>query len=186
MFSSEDEKITIGTTSLEKGVVVHQKITDPFKRMIRNALKEQRIILLERKNELEIWDGSAQQRFKKAFGLTNEKARQWILEGINKEILLNNEIPISNFKKTKENVYASVNSSDLEHNINIGEKFSKAPLTGENSQVVTLCHEMSHFDDILGTKDLGEGSPRSYAVSLARKCDERTMQSSYNFEMYFV
>ncbi|MNC15824.1 hypothetical protein D3C75_636550 [compost metagenome] len=108
--------------------------------MIRNALKEQRIILLERKNELEIWDGCAQQRFKKAFGLTNEKARQWILEGINKEILLNNEIPISNFKKTKENVYASVNSSDLEHNINIGEKFSKAPLTGENSQVVTLCH----------------------------------------------
>ncbi|MGK7246912.1 bacteriophage T4 gp5 trimerization domain-containing protein [Buttiauxella agrestis] len=119
-------------------------------------------------------------------GSSFEKARQWILEGINKEILLNNEIPISNFKKTKENVYASVNSSDLEHNINIGEKFSKAPLTGENSQVVTLCHEMSHFDDILGTKDLGEGSPRSYAVSLARKCDERTMQSSYNFEMYFV
>ena len=106
--------------------------------------------------------------------------------GLTRKHSVNKEMHISNFKKTKENVYASVNASDLEHNINIGEKFSKAPLTGEDSQVLTLCHEMSHFDDILGTEDLGGNSPRSYAISLAKNGDERTMQSSYNFEMYFL
>lgn len=79
-----------------------------------------------------------------------------------------------------------MNATDLKHNINIGKKFLKAPVNGEESQVLTLCHEMSHFDDILGTEDLGGNSPRNFAISLARNGDERTMQSSYNFEMYFL
>ncbi|KNC93003.1 hypothetical protein GM30_14555 [Trabulsiella odontotermitis] len=135
---------------------------------------------------MERWDLNAKKRFITIFGFENEKARQWILNGINKMINLNETIPIDNFIKLDENVYASVNSTDLDHKINIGRKFSKAPLTGQDSQVVTLCHEMSHFDDILGTKDLGENNPKQYAKSLARLKDERTMQNSYNFELYFV
>lgn len=178
-------KKTTGTTSLDENHVVHQKITDPFKAMIRNALNKQHEILMQRKYELEVWNEQHQARFKKVFGFVNDKARAWILEGIKKEIELNETIPLSNFIKINENVYANVNSTDLQHKINIGKKFSKAPLIGKDSQVVTLCHEMSHFDDILATKDLGEHSPKSYAIALALKGDDRTMQSSYNFEMYF-
>lgn len=183
---TNNHQTTTGTTSLKEGNVKSQKITDPFKKMIRNALKHQLAILLERKKELELWDKNAQVRFSEAFGFTNEKARRWILSGIDKEIELNQTIPISNFIKVDENVYASVNPTDLEHKISIGKKFLKAPVTGAESQVVTLCHEMSHFDDILGTEDLGGQSPRSFAKSLAKIGDERTMQSSYNFEMYFI
>ncbi|WP_080993357.1 M35 family metallo-endopeptidase [Trabulsiella odontotermitis] len=154
--------------------------------MIREALREQHKKLLKCKKEMERWDLNAKKRFITIFGFENEKARQWILNGINKMINLNETIPIDNFIKLDENVYASVNSTDLDHKINIGRKFSKAPLTGQDSQVVTLCHEMSHFDDILGTKDLGENNPKQYAKSLARLKDERTMQNSYNFELYFV
>ena len=181
-----NQQTTTGITSLKEGNIVSQQITDPFIKIIKNALKEQLIILETRKKELERWDKNAQDRFIKAFGFANEKAKQWILAGINKEISLNKSIPIENFKKVDENVYASVNATDLKHNINIGKKFLKAPVNGEESQVLTLCHEMSHFDDILGTEDLGGNSPRNFAISLARNGDERTMQSSYNFEMYFL
>lgn len=184
--TKENQQTTTGITSIKEGNVIHQKITNPFIKMIKNALREQLIILQKRKEELETWDNDAQDRFKKVFGFTNEKARQWILSGIEKEIALNQNIPISNFKKIDENVYASVIATDLTHIIKIGKKFIKAPVTGNDSQVLTLCHEMSHFDDILGTEDLGGSSPRNFAKSLARNGDERTMQSSYNFEMYFL
>ncbi|WHP31569.1 M35 family metallo-endopeptidase [Trabulsiella odontotermitis] len=186
MENSKDEKATIGTTSLEQNNIFHQKITDPFKKMIREALKEQHKILLKYKQEIEAWDADAKIKFIKTFGFENEKARLWILNGIKKELALNETIPLDNFIKLDENVYASVNSTDLDHKINIGRKFSKAPLTGQDSQVVTLCHEMSHFDDILGTKDLGEKNPKQYAKKLAKLKDERTMQNSYNFELYFI
>ncbi|EAS1760954.1 hypothetical protein OY11_24550, partial [Salmonella enterica] len=182
----DNVKITTGITSTEKEYFVSKKITDPFIKIIKNALKEQLNILTVRKGELELWDDAAKIRFDKAFGFTDEKARRWILSGIVKEIKLNQSIPISNFIKTNENIFASVNPTDLEHRINIGKKFIKAPVTGSESQVVTLCHEMSHFDDILGTEDLGGGNPRSFAKKLADNGDERTMQSSYNFEMYFL
>lgn len=186
MTDTSDKRATFGETSLIENNVIHQKITDPFKIMIRRALNAQYNALLIKKGELEVWDLSAQRKFKESFGITSEKARKWILDGINKEIELNQSIPISNFIKSDKHVYAFVNGTDLEHIVNIGTKFSKAPLTGNDSQVVTLCHEMSHFDDILGTEDLGENSPRNYAKSLARHGDDRTMQNSYNFEMYFI
>ncbi|WP_446028858.1 M35 family metallo-endopeptidase [Lelliottia amnigena] len=179
------EKSTTGKTSLDENNVMQQRIKDPFKSMIRVALNQQHKALMQRKSELETWGESAQARFKKSFGFADEKARIWILEGIKKELMLNESISINNFIKINENVYANVNSTDLEHNINIGKKFYKAALIGKDSQVVTLCHEMSHFDDILATKDLGGNSPRKYAINLAAKGDERTMQNSYNFEMYF-
>jgi len=185
MGNDKVNKKTTGKTSLDENNVVEKKITDPFKSMIRTALNKQHEILMQRKSELDIWDKEHKARFKKVFGFVNDKARAWILEGVKKEIELNENMPLSNFIKSKENVYANVNSTDLEHKINIGKKFYKAPLTGRDSQVVTLCHEMSHFDDILATKDLGGSSPRQYAIALAAKGDERTMQSSYNFEMYF-
>lgn len=183
---SENKKITAGDTSSKEDNIMHQKITDPFKKMIRIALNAQREALLQRQKELVAWDFNAQKRFNNAFGFVNEKARRWILNGINKEIELNESIPLENFIKFNENVYASVNATDLNHIINIGKKFSKAPLNGSDSQVVTLCHEMSHFDDILGTEDLGGNSPRNFAKSLADAGDERTMQNSYNFELYFI
>lgn len=184
--SKKNHQETSGVTSLNEKNIVYQQITDPFEKMIKIALKEQLKILNIRKKELEVWDDDAKDRFKKAFGLTDEKARQWILSGIKKEIELNQSISISNFIKINKNVYASVNATDLKHRIYIGKKFINAPLTGEESQVLTLCHEMSHFDDIIGTEDLGGKSPRNFAKKLAKNSDERTMQSSYNFEMYFL
>lgn len=183
-----DEKsgVTVGVTSLKPTNVMHQKITNPFHRIIKNSLSEQLILLRIREKELEVWDRNAFERFKAVFGFANEKSRQWILSGVKKEIQLNLNIPISNFIKVEQNIFASVNATDLEHKIYIGNKFIKAPVTGEDSQVITLCHEMSHFDDVLGTKDLGGGAPKVFAKALAEKRDEMTMQSSYNFEMYFI
>lgn len=179
------KKSTTGRTAIGDDNIVYQKITDPFKLMIRNALNAQHSVLTKRKQELEVWDENAKNNFKYAFGFANDKSRQWILAAVNKEINLNETIPLTNFIKVDEHVYANVNSFDLEHKINIGRKFRKSPLTGKDSQVVTLCHEMSHFDDILAARDLGGDHPRSFAEELIKNGSEQTMQSSYNFEMYF-
>lgn len=50
--TKENQQTTTGITSIKEGNVIHQKITNPFIKMIKNALKEQLIILQKRKKSL--------------------------------------------------------------------------------------------------------------------------------------
>ncbi|PLR30091.1 hypothetical protein CYR32_19455 [Chimaeribacter coloradensis] len=81
-----------------------------------------------------------------------------------------------------KNVYAFVSKGDKDHYINIGNKFISAPLRGKDSKVVTLCHEMSHFDDVLSTFDKGF---RAGGMKLSQEGDPKALESAYNFERYF-
>lgn len=47
-----NQQTTTGITSLKEGNIVSQQITDPFIKIIKNALKEQLIILETRKKNL--------------------------------------------------------------------------------------------------------------------------------------
>ncbi|WP_411814049.1 M35 family metallo-endopeptidase [Cronobacter malonaticus] len=86
------------------------------------------------------------------------------------------------FRFADQNVYAYVSNRDSEHYITIASKFLSAPMNGKDSKVVTLCHEMSHLDDVLGTSDDGL---RAGGIKMAIDGKPEALMSSYNFERYF-
>ncbi|WP_457975966.1 hypothetical protein [Enterobacter sp. SA197] len=84
--------------------------------------------------------------------------------------------------------------------VNIFQKFVCKPLTGQYSQVSTLCHELSHFyrhgnngeyggmgtDDIpIDTKDKNETGYLLKANDLVKKNSQYVFKSAYNIERYF-
>lgn len=81
-----------------------------------------------------------------------------------------------------QHVYAYVSNADKDHYITIANKFLSAPMNGKDSKVVTLCHEMSHFNDVLGTTDDGL---RAAAIKLIQEGKPEALDTPYNFERYF-
>ena len=55
-------------------------------------------------------------------------------------------------------------------------------MNGKDLKVVTLCHEMSHFNDVLGTTDDGL---RAGAIKLIQEGKPEALDTAYNFERYF-
>lgn len=80
--------------------------------------------------------------------------------------------------------------------INIYQRFTNKVLTGVESQVSTLCHELSHFfregekGELggMGTYDMREtagGSYLQYAKELKKKSSQLVFRNAYNIELYF-
>ncbi|WP_052184450.1 hypothetical protein [Rahnella aquatilis] len=191
-----NDKVTIGTPTKDDNNIVTNKITNKFDKMIIETLDEQKKVLTKRKLDLETWGENEKKEFEKIFGIKDEKARQWILLGVDRMLTLNSELKTSNFRPVDENVHASVNKTqDRDFIIDIGKKFGNDKMRGRDSRVATLCHEMSHYGIILNTSDMTPSgknpmkiSPKdfqSFADDLVRKHDTGVMMNAYNIERYF-
>ncbi|PNF09781.1 type VI secretion system tip protein VgrG [Enterobacter cancerogenus] len=160
----------------------------PSPEMMDKALQAQRQKLLQRKKELERWNDEDKKAFNRAFGRTDDNSRRKIADAVDKELQLNESMTYDKFKFADQNVHAYVSSGDInEHYVYIGNKFKSDVLTGKDSQVVTLSHEMSHFNDVLGTDDLkiDKITHKETAEILSKTGDEDAFNNAYNFERYF-
>lgn len=152
---------------------------------VQQALKDQRKMLEARKKELKRWNKADQARFKKYFGSTDEKNRKAMRDRIDKMLKLNKSMKPENFARgdpPKDNRFAYVYPNDKKHKIYLDKAFDKAPATGKDSKAGTIAHEMSHFNDIGGTKDHVYG--KSNAEALAKSNPAKAMGNADNFEYY--
>lgn len=78
--------------------------------------------------------------------------------------------------------------------IDILQNFTCKGVSGKNSQVSTLCHELSHFLTIwdgeqyyggLSSNDLGEGREFTNATELKNSHNPKVFENAYNIEKYF-
>jgi hypothetical protein len=141
-----------------------------------------------------------------AKGREKKTARDLMKEGISRMQLLCDSLSIDNFSNLTDcgNYYARVSETQtiaLDPSkysailkIDIGQKFVNTPLYGINSQVCTLCHELSHFKRYVDKVDAGGMStdditdnrkPREIAIEMRNKKDPQLFLNAYNIEMYF-
>lgn len=190
------DKTTSGVPSKQDNFVLEKNISNKFNAMINDTLLEQKRILLIRKSELETWGIEQQKEFKNIFGISDEKARAWILTGVNDMLKLNEKLRSENFRPVNENVHASVNKTQIDNFIiDIGKKFKGDKMTGKDSRVSTFCHEMSHYGFILNSEDMTPNnqdpektSPAQFqknANELVSTGSQKVMQNAYNIERYF-
>ncbi|WP_105660308.1 type VI secretion system tip protein VgrG [Cronobacter dublinensis] len=160
----------------------------PSQEVMDKVLKVQKEMLLKRKAELERWNSQDQAIFKKAFGRTDDDARSMIAAAVDKELELNEKMTYDKFKFADQNVHAYVFPGDVnDHFVYIGNKFPKDPLTGADSQVITLSHEMSHYNDVLSTDDIANGKMDfdKSATFFSDSGSDKALKNAYNFERYF-
>ncbi|ELY4521050.1 type VI secretion system tip protein VgrG [Cronobacter muytjensii] len=160
----------------------------PSPEVMDKVLKAQKEMLLKRKTELERWNSQDQAIFKKAFGRTDDDARSMIAAAVDKELELNEKMTYNKFKFADQNVHAYVFPGDVkDHFVYIGNKFPEDPLTGADSQVITLSHEMSHYNDVLSTDDIANGKMDfdKSATFFSDSGSDKALKNAYNFERYF-
>jgi type VI secretion system secreted protein VgrG len=123
---------------------------------IEKALASQREMLEAKSKELKTWDGAAKQKFKKAFGKDDDASRDKMSARIDQMLKVNKSMTADNFKPadpSKPGRFAYVYPTDTAHTVYLDEAFDRAPDKGQDSKAGALAHEMSHFNDIGGTKD---------------------------------
>lgn len=227
----DSEKTSGQTQPLSERCVKSQEITNKFKIMISKARKAQKIVLLRKANDIILWSSSEQSNFLKTFNFIGDetitirkqgintgkqiKARFLMMDGIRRIMKISNSLTTENFKDyTKCNKFAAFVEPHLDppYIVNIGKNFEsrdgkKNPITGEDSHVSTLCHEMSHiywywknkdeggmwtqdYTDInkFATSDNDEISYKEH-VAVANKLiklkKEQLFENAYNIERYF-
>lgn len=227
-----DSEITRGQTKPQpEECTKPQEITDKFKIMIRRARKAQKIVLLKRADDLLLWGRSERSDFLKIFNFTGDEtikirkegkdtgkrmqARFLMMDGIRRIMKIANDLTMDNFRDyTKCNEFAAFVEPHLDppYIVNIGKNFEsrdgkKNPITGDDSHVSTLCHEMSHIYWYWKNKDEGgmwtqdytdinkfatskedEVSYRKHvavAKKLVRLKKEQLFENAYNIERYF-
>lgn len=133
------------------------------------ACKAQKMVLLKRADDIMSWEGEQQRDFIKVFGLKGEdiikirkvgedtgkrmQARLFIMDGIRRIMTIANGLTLESYKDyTNCNEFAAFISPHLDppYIVNIGAHFEyrhgiKQSVTGRDSHVSTLCHEMSHI-----------------------------------------
>lgn len=152
---------------------------------IKTALAKQKEMLESKKQALARWNDTDKVEFKKWFGTTDDAARKKMQERIDKELKLNSELKPENFKPadpSDPSTFAYVYPNDKSHTIYLDQAFDKAPDTGKDSKAGTLSHEMSHFDDIGGTKDHIYGADN--AKALAATDSNKALNNADSFEYY--
>ena len=126
-------------------------------------------MLENKKQALARWNDADKAEFKKWFGSDSEAARKKMQDRIDKELKLNSELKPENFKPadpSDPSTFAYVYPGDKTHTIYLDKAFDSAPDTGKDSKAGTLAHEMSHFDDIGGTKDHVYGADNAKALAV--------------------
>lgn len=120
----------------------------------------------------------------KWFGNNDEKTQEALVDRIDKQLTLLDSMDRDNFRvEEKANTYAYVYPNDKEHKITLCDSFWEAEPTGPDSQMGTIAHEMSHFNDYGATDDHVYG--RGDAEQLADASPDDAMNNADNFE-YFI
>lgn len=203
-------------------------ITNKFKEMILRAHKAQEKVLEIREHSLEGWNKGGKEKeiseFYKIFGTkgdeligdddeTKQTALLIMQDGIKRIKTIHNQM----FRYDKDGVLtchyinntacgnftARVNEFiDKDYHIFIAGKFKDKPLCGVDSQVSTLCHEMSHFCKTgkggigggMSTHDMNaQGKPAfmsadahlAAAKKMVSQHNQAVFRSAYNVEKYF-
>ena len=164
------------------------------KDVIEKALAAQRKLLGAKKAELAKWDDAGRAKFKKAFGKDDEESRKAMQGRIDRMLGLNKNMTVDNFKPadpSKPDRFAYVYPNDDKHTVYLDQAFDKAPETGEDSKGGALAHEMSHFDDVGGTrdkfKDYNDDKPvygQDASRQLAKAQPNLAMKHADSFEYY--
>jgi uncharacterized Zn-binding protein involved in type VI secretion len=152
---------------------------------IKTALKNQKEMLENKKAALARWNDDDKADFKKWFGSTDDASKKKIEDRIDKELKLNARMTPDNFKPADPptpSTFAYVYPNDGMHTIYLDGAWDKAPDTGKDSKAGTLCHEMSHFNDIGGTKDHVYGADN--AKALATSDPDKALTNADSFEYY--
>jgi hypothetical protein len=142
---------------------------------IEKALATQRDMLEAKKKELKDWDDDAKSKFKRAFGTDDVEARDKISARIDRMLKVNKSMTVDNFKPadpSEPGQFAYVYPTDTSHTVYLDVEFDGAPDNGQDSKPGALAHEMSHFNDIGGTKDKFKDvndDEAIYGVTLSRK-----------------
>lgn len=216
-----------GSSSGQSGVrvcVAEVMVSNAFERVVLTAHRAQRIVLDLREKSLSECEkdkyGKEASEFNKIFGSKVDKkihgdttALMIMQDGLRRIRTLHDQMirEDSDGKLTCYylnntvcgNFTARVNENiDRDYKIFIAHKFLNLAVTGENSQVSTLCHEMSHFartgeggiNGGMGTGDLNasgkdaflsEEGHKAAAIQMVNKHSENVFHSAYNIEKYF-
>lgn len=158
------------------------------------AIADAKVMLKKKQDELALWDDKAKANVKTWMGDDSEATRTMLQDRIKKEQALLDTMDEKNFKpgtqkdlgkKPKiENTWAYVIPNDTTHTVYLGGLFDDpaTPDTGQDSRAGTLVHELSHFDDVGGTKDVVYGADD--AKNLAKKKPADAQKNADNFEYY--
>jgi hypothetical protein len=154
---------------------------------LQTALDEQAKMLKAKKAELGKWDDDAKKKFEKWFGKSDDESKKKIQSTIEKMIELNKKTTTANLKKAEpeeqdDDTFAYLYPDDKTHTIYIDKAFCGASNTGKDSRAGTLCHEMSHFQDIGGMLD--HQYPVADCKSLAEDDPDLALENANNFEYY--
>jgi uncharacterized Zn-binding protein involved in type VI secretion len=166
----------------------------------KKAITDAKEMLKRKQEELNRWDEKAKANAKKWMGDDSEATRQMLKDRIQKELDLLDKMDEKNFKPGDpddvddiDNTYAYVYPTDTTHTVYIGGMFDgpNTPDTGENSRAGTIVHELSHFRDVGGTKDVVHpacGGKKCYgttnAENLAKQSPADAQTNADNFEFY--
>lgn len=142
------------------------------------------------RKRLERWSDDDKALFRKWFGSDSDSDRDNILSRIeaNKTALkdatfrMGPEDTVSD-NANDPNVFAHVYQSDSDHNVYLDPHFWRSGLGGTDNQAGTLLHEMSHFNDVGGTKDHVYGQKN--AAELALSNPAKAIENADNYE-YFM
>jgi hypothetical protein len=204
-FSEECEKITDdicnfgsqakGSKSDQDSTLINtgtNSFTLEQKQKIQEAIYNQKTMLSNKKEELIRWNENDQEKFKSAFGTTDENARKTILYRVNKEIEYNKSLNLNSFDKTNENIYAKIEGWKDHGKIHLGEKFwTNSKNDGAESTAGVLSHEISHIYNIGPTQDhfpdYNHGKDIYYKENshmLANKRPDLALKHADSFEYY--
>jgi len=155
---------------------------------LKKDLAAQRKMLLDKQAELNRWDDDAKADARKWFGSDSDETRASLQDRVGKELALKDQMsknPDAFFQDadpSNPNRYAYVYPADTTHQVYLDSQYYSAPLTGEDSRAGALSHEMSHFNDIGGTRDFAYGSTN--ALGLAQSNPGDALRNADNFEYY--
>ena len=153
---------------------------DQFAELIMSLCKEAKDLAESRHNELLRWDAKAKARTMEWFGTSEDEVRDFLAPRINKVAGVLRGLKLENFKKlTKENVaetgdcYLATEDADAavcqtdtkEHRIFLGVSFCTRERDGrelgkndtfklKDTQLLTIIHEVTHFNDTFGSHDI--------------------------------
>lgn len=171
---------------------------EDFKKDVLPALDAAEKMIDEKLGQLEKWDDSTKECFKKAFGdhgvnldsQKDQKIKQMKkMKELYAELRKNKENKFKFAKvyehgtdKETQGYFAWVAPGDTSHNVTLSEAYNNAPLTGTDSKAGTMIHELSHFSDVAGTDDHAYGLEE--AKNLAKKNKTKAATNADNFEYY--
>jgi Lysine-specific metallo-endopeptidase len=158
------------------------------KMLFQQDLDTSRAMLKAKKAELTRWDAQAKANFKANFGTTDIKARNLILDRINRALALSNRLTPDNFVRAdtyKPDRLAYVDPKDPTR-IYIDRAYIQADPTNTDARAGTILHEISHF---FGTKDWAVPyRVPAYGVDMAQMLANNNsalaLQNADNFTFY--